>query len=296
MAEIMVNIEFHPVVMSDRRLVRSYLDRLDYCSCEYTFANLILWGGIYRTELAEFDGRLYAYLGKDDCLHMPLGAAPPPGELRAVSESFLTRGLSGRVGLVPADYLENHPETGDWFTSAPSPAMNDYIYGTRDLVELRGAKLAKKKNLVAQFTRRHPNYEVVKLIPESAEMEACRRMSEAWFKRNGRNEEAEVFNRMLDLFSSLELGGLAVMVDGEAAAFCVHARQTPVCRDILLEKADTRFQGAAQVINLVTAESLLATCEYINRESDLGIPGLRQAKRSYAPSIVTDFWLLTPKK
>ena len=40
---------------------------------------------------------------------------------------------------------------------------------------------------------------------------------------------------------------------------------------------------------------LLGKCEYINREQDLGIPGLRQAKQSYMPDRMLKDHLLIPR-
>jgi hypothetical protein len=43
------------------------------------------------------------------------------------------------------------------------------------------------------------------------------------------------------------------------------------------------FKGASQIINHETAKSLKNRCRYLNREQDLGVKGLRQAKLSYDP-------------
>jgi hypothetical protein len=44
-----------------------------------------------------------------------------------------------------------------------------------------------------------------------------------------------------------------------------------------------QFQGLAQVINQWFAQNNLGDFAYVNREQDLGIPGLRKAKESYFP-------------
>ncbi|MHB1014773.1 MAG: phosphatidylglycerol lysyltransferase domain-containing protein, partial [Desulfurivibrionaceae bacterium] len=55
---------------------------------------------------------------------------------------------------------------------------------------------------------------------------------------------------------------------------------TAVCH---FEKAMPQFHGLAQLINQWFAKNNLADFAYINREQDLGIPGLRKAKESYFP-------------
>lgn len=50
------------------------------------------------------------------------------------------------------------------------------------------------------------------------------------------------------------------------------------------EKALSNYSGIYQTINKLFAESeLYGKYELINREQDLGLPGLRKAKLSYLP-------------
>ncbi|MCP3898465.1 MAG: DUF2156 domain-containing protein, partial [Desulfobacteraceae bacterium] len=56
--------------------------------------------------------------------------------------------------------------------------------------------------------------------------------------------------------------------------------------DVHFEKADVNFKGTAQVINQETAKYLQKKCRYLNKEQDLGIKGLRQAKMSYYPEML----------
>ena len=49
------------------------------------------------------------------------------------------------------------------------------------------------------------------------------------------------------------------------------------------EKALPEINGLSQLVNQWFAKECLAEFEFVNREQDLGIPGLRQAKESYYP-------------
>ncbi len=88
-------------------------------------------------------------------------------------------------------------------------------------------------------------------------------------------------------------------IPGEDAACDEYGRPTEMATgdtwDIHFEKSDVSFKGAAQMINYETAKFLEGTARYINREQDLGIPGLRQAKRSYVPHVLIEPYFLVPK-
>ena len=50
-----------------------------------------------------------------------------------------------------------------------------------------------------------------------------------------------------------------------------------------MEKADPEVRGAYPAINQAFVEHEWSDMTYINREEDMGIEGLRQAKESYKP-------------
>jgi hypothetical protein len=81
----------------------------------------------------------------------------------------------------------------------------------------------------------------------------------------------------------LGLEGVVIEVGGEVRAFALGERlnrETVVCH---FEKADHFMEGLSQLVNREFARLLFGDCQYINREQDLGEPGLRNAKLSYHP-------------
>ena len=64
---------------------------------------------------------------------------------------------------------------------------------------------------------------------------------------------------------------------------------------VFFEKADTNYKGIYAMINYLTANNFLQNTEYINREEDMGIEGLRKAKLSYNPALIYEKYLLECK-
>ena len=76
---------------------------------------------------------------------------------------------------------------------------------------------------------------------------------------------------------------------GVMVAFTYGAAVTADTFDVCVEKADRHVEGAFAIINQQFAEHLPEQYIYLNREEDMGIPGLRQAKLSYHPEILLTY-------
>ena len=76
-------------------------------------------------------------------------------------------------------------------------------------------------------------------------------------------------------------------IHAEHVAEAVRLEQIAI--DICVEKADRRIEGAFAIINQQFAEHLPEQFVYLNREEDMGITGLRQAKLSYHPEILLTY-------
>jgi hypothetical protein len=63
---------------------------------------------------------------------------------------------------------------------------------------------------------------------------------------------------------------------------------------IHIEKANPEIPGLYAAINQQFAHNAWADYAWINREQDLGLEGLRQAKESYNPHHLVDKYELTP--
>ena len=63
-----------------------------------------------------------------------------------------------------------------------------------------------------------------------------------------------------------------------------------------VEKADTNYEGIFSLINQEFALHIPEQYVYINREEDLGIPGLRQSKESYNPDHYVEKFSVTLAK
>ncbi len=279
--------DYKPVQLSDKPLLMDIFSRLDPLPCEYVFANLIMWGKIYDARYAIYKNALVIRTGLDKCLLMPVGNTFSPQELKdMLMAAFPDDKEDCTIIQVPDEYINQNIAVNDIFDIEKDIDFADYIYSTEKLYLLRGSKLAKKKNLLSQFTRNYPGYVCAPL--ETSVFEECSALAEKWCedktcKLIGITHEKSAMSEAFKLFRELELDGLYITVNGKIVAFSIFSFQNSETAVVHFEKYDKEFKGAAQAINWETAKYLLGRTKIINREQDIGLPGLRKAKQSYDP-------------
>ena len=294
--------DFRPVALRDAGLLEPRLTASPEQSCEFLFSNLFCWSGMYRTVWQDFHGILCFWMREEDILIL----AEAPGRIGledclAVSGEMMRHGYSGVISHIRADTLERLPSLKDFYRIERMPdEFGEYIYDVETLAELPGGKLSRKRNPIRQFKRDHPDHEVVLNAPEL--IPSARALAEAWRIGHedpdapGLQQEAAALHRALDHWQELHMEFPAIVCDGRVVAFSLLSRIGPDLWDEPFEKADHAYKGASQFITSESARVLIGRGRRLNREQDLGSPGMRQAKRSFLPAVFLKNFELTPRE
>jgi hypothetical protein len=163
----------------------------------------------------------------------------------------------------------------------------DYVYSVSDLIELKGNRFHKKKNLLNQFVKK---YEYTYVPFELQLIGQAMAMQENWCtwrdceSSDVLSAENRAVYRVLENWEQLNgiLGG-AILVDGKMVAYTVAETLTPQSIVIHFEKGDTQFKGVYQAINQMFLAHSARDFLTVNREQDLNDEGLRKSKLSYNP-------------
>ena len=281
------SIDFHPVTVADKPLFEYYTFSSKEQNCDLNFANIFCWSDTYHTEIAEVNNSLVIRFnnGGAKCYMQPFCI----GDKALIVERLRQDAFSQRVPLrlygLSREWREFLEKTyPDEFAFDTPRALCDYIYRTEDLARLQGRKYQPKRNHINHFVTRNDWY----AEPLSkANIKDCIALNKKWLQGRevGEMEQAEqrALHRAFDNFEALGLRGLVLYANGTPAAF---SYGTPINNDtfcIHIEKYDAEVQGAATMINRLMAQSLEEEFEFVNREDDLGLEGLRFAKMSYHP-------------
>lgn len=288
-------IAFRQLALEDKQTVQKYTMHSNRRNCDLTFANLYSWRFLYSTEIAEADGFLlirFITEGKPAYM-LPVGEGDRRQILTDIMNHARQNGEQFRMFGVCADTVpvieELFPDT---FTFTPERDFADYIYLHSDLATLKGKKYQPKRNHVNKFKSLYPDYTFEPLTPEL--VPECIRLETQWCKAENHKEHMELqderksINAALARMNELDIIGGVLKVQGKVAGFTYGAPLNHETFDTCVEKADTTYEGAYTVINQEFANMIPQQYIYINREEDLGIDGLRQAKLSYKPYLLLD--------
>ena len=283
---------FHQLALSDREAMQAVTLPSGRRNCNYTFANLVGWQFWYYTEVCvlentvvlryTFDGQRAYMVCTSETLSLELIQ-----ELLDDSNGDLTL-----IGLEDSQVVQLSTLNSQLSTNIePVRDQYDYIYRRTDLATLHGRHLDAKRNHIHRFRAEHPDFEYRPLTPEF--FDECRRLTEIWQEEKGGsdaiNAEKQVMETIFSNWEALGMIGGSIIVDGRMVAFTYGSAVTTDTFDVCVEKADRHVEGAFAIINQQFAEHLPEQYVYLNREEDMGIPGLRQAKLSYHPEILLTY-------
>ena len=297
------DIAFTPLTPADFPTLDSFLQIHPHSLSGYTLAILAAWNPVFRYQWAfpEPGTLLLSYEdASNDRVHLlqPLGLFSP-----AIQQALLLRGRSNPHGLmmvgVEPGFIDAFPDFVAHFEAAKAPEHFNYLYRADDLALLAGRRYAKKRNLISQAAEAYA-WTVERLIP--GHLTECIALVDEYMKETKEPIPASLQNdhlaikTALQLFEKLPLDGTLIRIDGKAAAFSIHEPQTQDIAVIHFERALRTYKGLYQVVNKAAAEAILARgFTFINREEDMGDPGLRQAKESYHPIRLSESLTLTLK-
>lgn len=286
-------LNFRDIQISDRAVLHALLLRAEGHGSEYSFANLFFWG---RTQITEIDGApvFLCRFGDWSCYQFPFEA---PQTVELLRDDARARGIPFRLFGMTADEVAwltvQYPGQ---FAVKSARDSADYVYDIERLTTLSGKKLQAKRNHCNHFEAAYPDYRVVPLTP--ALLPRCRDFTERWYATHveGGDEEDYAGERVaiakaFDHFEALEMEGILLETSDGMVAFSMGNRIRPDVFDVNFEKALADVNGAYPMVNREFARLLHARypeLRLLNREDDMGIPGLRRAKESYFPDVLLE--------
>lgn len=283
-------MEFHPITLQDRPIFDKSYRSCRHEGSESSFTNLFIW----RKPLdivwslthnavcvvVRNDGPVYALHPCAADVKDIIGAAG------VLADWFREQGLPVLIRGLEQSIAELLAEAFPSWTIEHDRCEDDYIYSIRELIELKGRKFEAKRHHIRTFCRNTPDYSYEAMNPDSAV--ECIAVAKQWLIRQQSDDDilqAETFavEQALTQFAELNLSGGLIRIAGKIQAFTVGEALSEDTVVIHIEKADPEVVGLYQMINREYLAHAWPHMTFVNREEDMGIPGLRAAKMSYRP-------------
>jgi len=255
---------------------------------ELTFTNLYVWNSAEPVQLSRLGSTVLLQRKRirdsNNLLLPPLTKQPISAVVERMKKAvrdkqseMLLDGLDSEQAkqLIARGYrLEQ--DMDDW----------DYVYLTSDLADLPGDKYHSKRNFISRCLSTYEcEYEKI----GAQVVNDCLQLQTRWCNLRkcdadpGLEAENRAIKTLFDKYPLLAVSGGAVYVDGKLEAFTLAEPLNEDMAVIHFEKANPEIIGLYQLINQWFCQNALRTFTFVNREQDLGIPGLRKAKLSYHP-------------
>ena len=282
--------QFKPIDLADRDSIRQILREYQPQTSEWTFTNLFIWRSRYGFQWSIYKDWLVIICKANPegvYTFQPIG---PPSR-RAVTRMLLEwlRDEKGEKNprLERADQrLVEELSGADDLSIEPVRDQFDYVYQTRDLIELAGRKYHSKRNHLHKFLQ---SYAFTYAALREDHLQACLELSGLWCEIRRCEEdmnlmgEWEAIREACTHFHALAIQGGVIMIENEVEAFALGELLNEQTAVVHIEKANPEIPGLYTMINQQFCEKSWPHVPSINREQDLGEPGLRRAKLSYYP-------------
>jgi len=278
--------QFKPLSLDRQHAYREALELTPEKASDYSFINIWGWAEEHGLEWSWQETCVWIRQTRPTpSLWAPVGDWRELDWPRLRAQGHFTQMPMNRTPQMLTDHLA--ASFGSEVSVTPQRGQWDYLYDIGELIQLKGKRFHKKKNLLSQFMRRYAyNY-----LPLSArESTHALALQEDWCQwRDCESQKAlaaenRVIRKLFRDWEHLEgIGGGALRVDGRIIAYTIAEALTPEMLVIHIEKGDPGFKGVYQAINQIHLSREGKSHTWVNREQDLDSEGLRKAKLSYHP-------------
>lgn len=283
---------FKYIEIDCKNILDKYFDLVDYEACEYCFTTLYMWKDLYKTKYyVEDDFAIVAgeYENKGFII-LPLAKKENMNKaFDFIIKNFEKQHKQIHLKAINKEVVEYLQSVyGDRFEYIEERNNFDYIYDGESLRTLAGRKNQKKRNHLNSFVKEYGDRVEYKKL-EEADFDECINLLKEWSKDKDESIELDsefkaikrIFKNYEKLKDTLKISG--IYIDSKLEAFSIGEMLNDNMAVIHVEKANADIRGLYPYINQQFLLNEFSDVEFVNREEDLGIEGLRKAKLSYHP-------------
>ena len=288
--------DFKPVTLADREFFTRHYGQYPQMHSDNTFTNMVCWNHYahYTYAFVEKNVIIASTIGSVTRFRPPIGPRNP-ALLRSVIRLASEVSDNEPIGLIDPDTALWMKEICPGINLVPDRNHFEYVYRASDLADLPGRNYLTIRRQVNKF-RRNCMHVVEPISKEN--WEEVKRFLIEWCEWKGCEgdqvlaHEKEAVFFAIDHFNELPLSGIVIRVFSKVGAISLFEKLNDDTALVHFEKGLPDCEGIYKAINTETATRLAKNFTYINRESDLGVAGLREAKTRYHPHHMVEVYSL----
>lgn len=287
---------FKEININSKQELDPYFELVDYEACEYCFSTLYMWQHAYNTGYyigEDFAVIVGEYEGDSFSIQPLARKEKLPEVIDFVIRHFEEENKKIYLRGVNKDIVEFLKEKyPNKFEYIEERDLFDYVYDGESLRTLAGRKNQKKRNHINYFLNEYEGRFEYKLL-DKENFKECLDLMKEWTNNKEEHDEFDegmddeligikkIFDNYDVLKDKLKVAG--IYVDGKLEAFTIGELLNKNMALVHIEKANPEIRGLYPYINQQFIVNEFEDVEFVNREEDLGIEGLRKAKLSYHP-------------
>lgn len=295
---------FKKLELKDKEDIEKYTKHFPPYS-DFSFSSLWSWNTKNHTELSLLnenlvigmkdysnDSLFYSFLGFHSLIHT-IDTLLKDAQERRIEQALK---LIPEHNFIHSDLEELHRK----YSIKEDRDNFDYILSVEKLSIMQGPKLYQKKKQLNKFLRLY-NYNVtIDQISNKSLHSDLLNFFHTWksLKQKGSHvnlEELRAIERFIDLFTNCEIIVASVYIDNVLKGYSLFEQINSEYSLYSFQKTDTSIIGINEFLNNCVAKYLNSKkSKYLNIEQDLGIEGLRKAKKAYDPTFLKKY-TITPK-
>jgi hypothetical protein len=278
---------FKTLTLDDKTIFDEQYKQYPPQHSDYVFTTLISWMEYskYQYMILEDNLIIMSQIGDQIRFRPPIGERNKEvfDQVLQLAKQQETEFSFGMIDKETKKWMEqNYPN----LVFYPHRDYFDYVYQASDLAELGGSAYSKIRNRLNKF--KNNNNFTVENVDENNINEAQEFLHRWCLWKDCESDpilenEKKAILFSMDHFFELKLSGIAIRIKGKIEAISVFEQMNSDTAVVHYEKASPDYDGIYKAINQEAAKILQKKVKYINRESDMDLPGLRKAKMSYRP-------------
>jgi hypothetical protein len=281
--------EFKSLEVSDGSDIQEFTKRFPAYS-DFDFVTLWSWDVDENRGVSELNGNLIVRFSDyltGEIFYSFVGMNKMEDTIKTLFDFATMNKQSTDLRFIPQEMMPMNYLFNDIANALEDPDNHDYIYSIDRLMQYEGSEYAQARNLLSRFTRRNGSISVVDLdLTQETNRNLILGVTEDWQQNKGKfiTREEMALQRLLENAYHFELLSFAVYVEGKMVAFAINQTLHGGYAISHFVQANVQYAGLYSFVMQTIAKKVSQRgSKFLNYEQDLGLPGLRQAKKSYSP-------------